>query len=104
MTTIDERQLDVFEHLQSCEDKAARVAREAAVARLDAWRARVEVLRVQSHRAGLDVDGEAAAPIARLEARLDRARDRLRELALATDDVWTALTAAYESARRDLGA
>lgn len=41
----------------------------------------------------------AAAPLARLEARLDQARDRLRELAQESSDVWTALAEAYDSTR-----
>jgi hypothetical protein len=104
MTTADEAKMDVFAHLQSWEDKAARVGMDATRARLDAWRARIEELRIRSHLAGLDARDEAAAPIARLEARFDRARDRLRELELETDDVWTALTAAYASARDELEA
>lgn len=104
MTTAADAQMDVFAHLQSWEAKAERVGREATQARLDAWRARVEELRIRAHLAGLDARDEAAAPIARLEARLDRARDRLRELALESDDVWTALATAYASAREELAA
>lgn len=104
MTNPANAPVDVFAHLQSWEARAEQVGREATQARLDAWRARIEELRIRAHLAGLDARDEAVAPIARLEARLDSARDRLRELARESDDVWTVLATAYASARDELTA
>ncbi len=102
MTAPTEPAWDVLAHLQQWEVEAERVGREATQARLAAWRARVEELRVKAHLAGLEARDEAS--IARLEARLDRARDRLHELAREADDVWTVLATAYESARDEIAA
>lgn len=93
---------DVLARLRDWEAKAEHAGRETVEARLDAWQARVETLRLQVHLAGLDARDDAAAPLARLEARLDHARDRLRELARESSDVWTVLAEAYESAREEL--
>jgi hypothetical protein len=93
---------DVLARLEKWEAKADAVGRETVEARLDAWQARIEALRIQAHLAGLDARDEAAAPLARVEARVEHARDRLRELAQESADVWTVLVAAYASARDEL--
>ncbi|MGZ4734646.1 MAG: sll1863 family stress response protein [Acidimicrobiia bacterium] len=104
MMTTTEPGMEMSGHLREWEAKAEHAGREATQARLDAWRARIDELRVQAHLAGLDASDELAAPVARLELRLDHARDRLRQLARETDDVWTALSTAYASARDELRA
>ena len=104
MTTETESTHDVLAHLRRWEARAARIGREATQARLDAWRAWIEQLRVQARLAGLDARDELGAPIGRLEARMDHARDRLHELERETDDVWTVVAAAFESARDELAA
>ena len=95
---------DVLAHLENWEAKADAVGRETVEARLDAWQARIEALRIQAHLAGLDARDEVAAPLARVEARVEHARDRLRELARESADVWTVLVEAYTSARDELAA
>ncbi len=95
---------DVLEHLRNWETKTEGVGRETLEARLDAWQARIQALRIQAHLAGLDARDQAAAPLARMEARLDHSRDRLRELARESADVWTVLVEAYESTRDELAA
>lgn len=95
---------DLLARLRDWEAKAEAAGRETVEARLDAWRARIEALRIQVHLAGLDADSEAAAPLRRLDARLDHARDRLRELTQESNDVWTVLGEAYRSAREELAA
>jgi hypothetical protein len=71
-------------------------------ARLDAWSARIEELRVHVHLAGMDARRDTEIPLARLEAKLDQARDRLRELARQSQDVWTVLHETYESVRAEI--
>jgi hypothetical protein len=93
---------DVLARLRDWETKAEEVGRETVEARLDAWRARIEALRIQVHLAGLDARDQGAPTIARLETRLDHAADRLRELAMESRDVWVALAETFESARGEL--
>lgn len=81
MTARTGSTLDTLAHLERREAEAERLGRETVQARLDAWRARIEELRIKAHLAGLDARDEASAPIARLDARFERARDRLHELA-----------------------
>lgn len=95
---------DVLAHLRNWETKTEAVGRETLEARLDAWQARIQALRIQTHLAGLDARDEAVAPLARIEVRLDHSRDRLRELARESADVWTVLIEAYESTRDELAA
>lgn len=104
MTTNADAMLDVRAHLERLEVKAAQAGREATQARLDAWRARIEQLRVQAHLAGLDARDDLIAPIERLDARMDHVRDRLHDLAHEADDAWNVLAATYESVRDELTA
>lgn len=95
---------DLLAHLRRWEEKADAMGRETVEARLDAWQARIEALRIQTHMARLDARNDGVAPLARVEARLEHAREQLRELGRETSDVWTVLVEAYESARAELAA
>lgn len=107
MTTLDNevagKTPDVLGRLRHWEERTEAVGRETVEARLDAWHARIEALRVQTHLAGMDARA-ADAPLARVEAKFDQARDRLRELELLTRDVWTVLAETYESVRAEVAA
>jgi hypothetical protein len=91
---------DVLARLRNWEAKTASVGRETVHARLDVWQARIDALRIQAHLAGLD--SRDAAPLARMAAKMDDARQRLQELAQESEDVWTVLFEGYESARAEL--
>jgi hypothetical protein len=100
--THDPRRVKVATDTRRGEKKAEALAQDTVAARLDAWHARIQALRVQAHLAGLDARDDAALPLGRLEARLDHARDRLRQLTRESADVWTVLLEAYESTRDEL--
>ncbi len=95
---------EVLGRLHRWEERSEAIAREAVEARLDAWNARVQALRVQVHLAGMDARTDAGAPLTRIEAKLDQARDRIRELELQTRDVWTVLAETYDSVRAEIAA
>ncbi|MGZ8805090.1 MAG: sll1863 family stress response protein [Microbacterium sp.] len=100
----DPRHVALLVDTRRGEEQAEALAQVAVAARLDAWHARIQALRVQAHLAGLDARDDAALPLGRIEARLDHARDRLRQLARESADVWTVLLEAYESTRDELAA
>lgn len=102
--TQDDRTQDVLARLRGWEHHAEEVGRETVEARLDAWQARVDALRVRAHLGGLELQDRAGPVADRLDQRLDSARTRLRALALEARDVWTALEEAYASARDELAA
>jgi uncharacterized protein YPO0396 len=93
-----------LERLRHWEERSEFVRRETVEARLDAWSARIQALRVQVHLAGMDAQDSAAAPLARVEAKFDHARERIRELEQLTRDVWTVLAETYESVRAEVAA
>jgi hypothetical protein len=99
-----DRSHDVLARLRGWERHAEEVGRETVEARLDAWQARIDALRVRAHLGRLDGGDRANAVVDRLDDRLDAARGRLQELTLAARDVWTALDEAYASARDELRA
>lgn len=98
------RTQDVLARLRSWEQHAEEVGRETVEARLDAWQARLDALRVQAHLGELDARDRVDPVVERLEERLDAARSRLQALRLEARDVWTALEEAYASARAELAA
>jgi hypothetical protein len=100
----EDRSHDVLARLLGWERHAEEVGRETVEARLDAWQARIDALRVRAHLGQLDLTDGITPVVDRLDQRLDGARARMRALALEARDVWTALDEAYASARDELAA
>jgi chromosome segregation ATPase len=79
-----------------------QLGRETVEATLEAWRARVDNLRVQARLGRMDVQDDVEASIDEAESTLGAVRRRLGALLDEADDVRGALVEGLRSARSDL--
>jgi len=98
--TIDEVKAEVRE----LRVLLVQLGRETVEALLDAWRARLDNLRVQVDLAEMDGRDEVDHAVRRADETLRAVRARLDSGSGATDDVREILREGVASARADLGA
>ncbi len=97
---VDELKLKVRE----LEDLVVQLGRETTDAILEAWKARIDGLRVQVDLGRMEVRDETAGSVDDAEAVWLAARTRLDALSEEASDVGTALIEGIRSARSELSA
>jgi hypothetical protein len=98
--TIEQLRHDVREF----QELLVELGRETVQATLDAWRARIDNLRLQVDLGRMEVDDEVGESIGRAETAWAAARDRLTAASFEASDVRLALSEGLEAARSDLQA
>jgi hypothetical protein len=98
--TVEQLRADVRE----AEELLVELGRDTVRATLDAWRARIDNLRIQVELGRMDVDDEVSDSIGGAESVWATARDRLTAASLEASDVRVALTEGLRAARADLQA
>jgi hypothetical protein len=98
--TMEQLRADVRE----AEELLVELGRETVQATLDAWRARIDNLRIQVELGRMEVDDEVTTSIGSAESVWATARDRLNAASLEASDVRVALTEGLRAARADLQA
>jgi hypothetical protein len=108
MAAMTQQQTETIEQLRrdvrEFEELLVELGRETVQATLDAWRARIDNLRLQVELGRMDVDDEVTESIGSAESVWATARDRLSAASLEAADVRDALSEGLRSARADLQA
>lgn len=103
MTVERDATLEEVKHeVQELRGLLAQLGRETVEAMLEAWRARVDNLRVQARLGRMDAHDDVEASIEEAESTLGAVRRRLGALLDEADDVRGALVEGLRSARSDL--
>jgi hypothetical protein len=95
---------EVKQEVRELRGLLVQFGRETVEATLEAWRARVDNLRVQASLGRMDAHDDVEASIEQAETTLGTARRRLDALLDEADDVRGALAEGLRSARSDLSA
>ncbi len=98
--TMEQLRADVRE----AEELLVELGRETVQATLDAWRARIDNLRLQVELGRMEVDDEVTESIGGAESSWATARDRLTAASLEVSDIRVALAEGLRAARADLQA
>lgn len=93
---------EVRQEVQELRDLLVQLGRETVEATLEAWRARVDNLRVQASLGRMDARDDVETSIEEAESTLGVVRRRLGALLDEADDVRGALVEGLRSARSDL--
>lgn len=93
---------EVKQEVQELRGLLVQLGRETVEATLEAWRARVDNLRVQARLGRMDAHDDVEASIEEAETTLGAVRRRLGALLDEADDVRGALVEGLRSARSDL--
>lgn len=72
--------------------------RQKMQAQVDEWKADLDKLRAKASAADADVRREIDTRIEALEARVEQGREKLDELARASDEAWDTMKAGVEAA------
>jgi len=108
MAEMTQQQTEIVEQLRhdvrEFEELLVELGRETVRATLDAWRARIDNLRLQVDLGRMEADDEVTASIGSAESVWATARDRLTAASLEASDVRVALSEGLQAARADLQA
>ena len=103
-TERSERVEELKEKVRELEDLIVALGRETTDAILEAWKARIDGLRVQADLGRMEMRDETAGSVDEAEAVWRSARARLEALSDEASDVGAALIEGMRSARNDLRA
>ena len=103
-TERSERVEELKEKVRELEDLIGALGRETTDAVLEAWKARIDGLRVQADLGRMEMRDETAGSVDEAEAVWRSARARLEALSDEASDVGAALIEGMRSARDDLRA
>ncbi len=103
-TERSERVDELKQKVRELEDLIVALGRETTDAILEAWKARIDGLRVQADLGRMEMRDETAGSVDDAEAVWRTARARLEALSDEASDVGTALIEGMRSARNDLRA
>ena len=103
-TERSERVDELKQKVRELEDLIVALGRETTDAILEAWKARIDGLRVQADLGRMEMRDETAGSVDEAEAVWRSARARLEALSDEASDVGTALIEGMRSARNDLRA
>jgi hypothetical protein len=108
MAEMTQQQSETMEQLRAdvreAEELLVELGRETVQATLDAWRARIDNLRLQVELGRMEVDDEVTQSIGGAESSWAAARDRLTAASLEVSDIRVALAEGLRAARADLQA
>ena len=108
MAEMTQHQTETVEQLRhdvrEVEELLVELGRETVQATLDAWRARIDNLRLQVELGRMEADDEIGASIGGAESAWSTARDRLEAASLEASDVRVVLSEGLRAARADLQA
>ena len=108
MAEMTQQQSETMEQLRAdvreTEELLVELGRETVQATLDAWRARIDNLRLQVELGRMEIDDEVTESIGGAESSWATARDRLTAASLEVSDIRIALTEGLRAARADLQA
>ena len=108
MAEMTQQQSETMEQLRAdvreAEELLVDLGRETVQATLDAWRARIDNLRLQVELGRMEVDDEVTESIGGAESSWATARDRLTAASLEVSDIRIALAEGLRAARADLQA
>lgn len=99
-----ERVEELKQKVRELEDLIVQLGRETTDAILEAWKARIDALRVQADLGRMEMRDETAGSVDAAEAAWHTARARLDALSDEASDVGTALIEGMRSARSELRA
>jgi hypothetical protein len=108
MTEMTLEQTEMLEQLRrdvrDFEEQLVALGRETVRATLEAWRARIDNLRLQAELGRMDADDEVSAAIGSADSVWATTHDRLLVASEEASDVRAALAEGMRSARADLQA
>ena len=95
---------ELKQKVRELEDVMVQLGRETTDAMLEAWKSRIDVLRVQADLGRMELRDETIDSVDAAEGAWQSARNRIEALSSEASDVGTALVEGVRSARAELRA